>query len=70
MKRFALLLIVALAMAVGYLLGTEQGRAQRDQILEAINKKRGQLPLDEVDLTSVADAAQDAAETAAEAVTA
>jgi hypothetical protein len=42
MNRFkVLLLLVALAMAVGYLLGTEQGREKRRQLSGALNRRRG-----------------------------
>ena len=41
-NRFrVLVLLVALAMAVGYLLGTEQGREKRRQLIEALNRRRG-----------------------------
>ena len=67
MKRFIILLLVALAMAVGYLLGTEQGRQQRDQLMEAVNKKRGILPeAGEVDLAAVEEAAEEATEAASQ----
>ena len=66
MKRFIILLIVALAMAVGYLLGTEQGRQQRDQLMEAVNRKRGIVPDGEDVVAAVEGAADAVAEVASE----
>ena len=60
MNKFVLLLLVATAIAVGYLLGTEQGREQRDQLIEALNRRRGidTGPTGDLDLTEAAEATQ------------
>ncbi len=39
MNKFVILLLVALAVAVGYLVGTEQGRARRAELTEALNNR-------------------------------
>ena len=39
--RIPLLLLMLLAAAIGYLLGTERGRAQRDVILVKLGRKAG-----------------------------
>lgn len=58
MNKFVLLLLVATAIAVGYLLGTEKGREQRDQLIEALNRRRGidTGPTGEIDLSEAAEA--------------
>ncbi|MGI9622235.1 MAG: hypothetical protein ACR2PK_05300 [Acidimicrobiales bacterium] len=58
MKKLILLLLVGLAIAVGYMLGTEDGRAQRDRIIAALNERRGKS--NEIDLSDAVDAATDA----------
>jgi len=58
-KKFNVgLFTLALALAIGYLLGTERGRAQRDQILIRVRPSRGGAGTDEViDLVEGADRA-------------
>lgn len=56
--KIPLLLLLAIAGAVGFLLGTDAGRAQRDVILVKLGKKDEDL----------ADAVSDAADDAADAV--
>lgn len=55
MKVKLLVLIVVLAIACGYLMGTESGRKQRDVILVKLGRADGDA-LDEV-AEAVADAA-------------
>jgi len=39
MKVFIILLVVALASAVGYLMGTENGRQHRDEVIARFRKE-------------------------------
>lgn len=57
------LLLLLLAAAIGYLLGTERGRSQRDVILVKLGRKEG----DEEEASPAAETIDiDAAETVAE----
>ena len=58
MKVFIILFLAVLAGAVGYLMGTEGGRKQRDQLIARVRKDSG----------SAADAVKDAAAQAGDAV--
>lgn len=40
--KIPLLLLLLLAAAIGYLLGTERGRAQRDVVLVKLGRKSGE----------------------------
>lgn len=58
MKKLTVLLLVLVALGLGYLLGTEQGRAQRDQIVARVRSRKGGLEAEDVlDLTEGADRA-------------
>lgn len=57
MNKFTLLLLVALAAAVGYLLGTEQGREQRDRMVAMLKERTGAMgPEGQIDLTEATGA--------------
>lgn len=61
--KVSLLLLLAMAAALGYMLGTEGGRAQRDVILVKLGKgPREDAPADE---PAAEDAADEPAEGAA-----
>lgn len=61
MKKLAIIaLIVLVGALVGYILGTEDGRTRRDQLIAKVRKQSGDL----------ADAASDAVDAATAAVTA
>jgi hypothetical protein len=65
--KIPLVLLLLIAGAVGYLLGTDAGRAQRDVILVKLGKKEEGDSL-EAAATGAAEAVADAASDAAEAV--
>lgn len=69
------LLLVLVAAAVGYLLGTEKGRGQRDQIIVKIRERRGTAaptdPVEQAEETiDVTDATTSQATDVAETVSA
>lgn len=52
MNKLTVLLLVLIAGAVGYLFGTEQGRAQRDQVIAKVRRTKGTSLADTtIDLT-------------------
>ena len=55
--KVPLAMLLMLALAVGYVLGTENGRAQRDMILVKLGRKEADEPASD-------DAASDGAATA------
>lgn len=60
--KVPLALLLILAAAVGYLLGTEKGRGHRDAVMSKIGERRSEV----VDLTEdAAEAVTDTAEAAA-----
>lgn len=73
--KVPLVLLLLLAAAVGYLLGTEKGRGQRDEVLAKIRERKAgdalvetaeEAAADVVDVTErVAEAAAEGAESAA-----
>ena len=67
MKKFLLvLLVLGVVAAVACLLGTESGRARRDEMVSRVRKKVDQGP--EIDLTEAASKAADAGTKIAEEV--
>ncbi|MFV2039872.1 MAG: hypothetical protein ACC660_06475 [Acidimicrobiales bacterium] len=50
MNRFVILLLVGLAMTIGYMVGTEEGRAKRDRLIEALKRRGGTDIEEEIDL--------------------
>ena len=61
--KVPLMLLLLLAAAVGYLLATEKGRGQRDQIIVNVRERqRGDVASDSADMSdAVADEAADIA---------
>ncbi len=59
--KVPLILLLLLAAAVGYLLATEKGRGQRDQIIVKVRERRGgEAPSESTDETiDVTDAVTD-----------
>ena len=62
-KLLVIALVVGIAAAIGYLLGTENGRAQRDQAIAKFNQKTGRLT------DEAAEAVTDLTDQAGEVVT-
>jgi hypothetical protein len=62
--KVPLMLLLLLAAAVGYLLATEKGRGQRDQIIVKVRERRGgEAPSESTDVPdAVADEPADVAE--------
>ena len=53
--KVPLILLLLLAAAVGYLLATEKGRGQRDQIIVKIRERRGgEAPFESADVAGAA----------------
>jgi hypothetical protein len=54
--KVPLILLLLLAAAVGYLLATEKGRGQRDQIIVKVRERRGgEAPSESADVAASAD---------------
>jgi hypothetical protein len=68
--KIPLLVLLVLAAAVGYLLGTERGRAQRDVVLVKLGRKSGEdeAPGEETEIVD-AEAAEAVAAEATEPTT-
>ena len=66
MKKLALVLaLVGVAAAIGYLMGTEGGRARRDAVLSRVRKTADSAAEPEIDLRETAsEVAESGAETA------
>ena len=68
--KIPLVLLLLIATAVGYALGTENGRAQRDAMLTKMGRKDAIDPVGAAESAAetVADAAADAVDAATDAV--
>jgi len=64
--KIPLVLLLLIASAIGYAIGTENGRAQRDAMLTKMGRKDAIDPVGAAE--TVADAAADAVDAATDAV--